>query len=335
MASSKATAIAHPNIAFVKYWGKRDDKLKLPTTSSLSMTLDNFFTKTTVEFSDDYSEDSFNLNGKSITGGNMVEKVAFQLETIRKYAGIKDKYAKVMSTNNFPEASGIASSSSAFSALTVAVCKALNLDIDKREMSILARQGSGSACRSIFDGIVEWKKGVKEDGTDSYAEQAFDKDYWQELKMIILIVDAKEKHVKSTNGMKITKETSPFYEEWIKANEIDLKNIKQAINQKNFSSLGSMMEMNCLRMHSIMISSNPPLVYWKPETLMMIEKIRQLRENSLECYFTIDAGANIMILCIEKDVEKIIQSFENMNFIHDFVVCSAGEGARLIEEHLF
>ena len=243
-------------------------------------------------------------------------------------------FAKVVSENNFPAASGIASSSSAFTALTLAACKATGLELNQKEVSIIARQGSGSACRSIYGGIVEWKKGKKDDGHDSFAEQLHHKDFWPELKMIVFILDAKEKKVKSSDGMKISLK-SPFYNEWIKSSERDLKDIRSAIVQKDFTKVGNMMETNCLRMHSLMISSSPSLIYWKPETMLMIEKIRGLRENGLECYFTIDAGANIMMLCLDKDIERVLESIEGMPFIHDFVICSAGKDAELIEDHLF
>ncbi|MBS3122148.1 diphosphomevalonate decarboxylase [Candidatus Woesearchaeota archaeon] len=348
----KATAIAHPNIAFIKYWGKRNEELKLPTVSSLSMTLDNFYTKTTVEFNESYTEDSFIFNGKPITGGIELQRVTKHLQLIRLKTD-KKLFAKVASENNFPTASGIASSSSGFTALTLAACKSIGLigsvdddlnlkpdsnlkpDLNLKNISILARQGSGSACRSTYGGFVEWKKGEADDGKDSYAEQLFDEKYWPELKMIVLILDQKEKKIKSTPGMKISVETSPFYNDWTKISILDLQDVKAALNQKDFIKIGSVMERNCLRMHSLMISSNPSLIYWRPETLTLIEDIWSLRETGTECYFTIDAGANVMILCLDKDVDKILNVLEQLPFIHDFIICSAGKGVELSEEHLF
>lgn len=333
----KATAIAHPNIAFIKYWGKRNEELKLPTVSSLSMTLDNFYTKTTVEFNDAYKEDSFILNGKPITGGVELQRVTKHLELIRTKSD-KKLYAKVASENNFPTASGIASSSSGFTALTFAACKSIGFDehdLNLKNISIIARQGSGSACRSTYGGFVEWKKGEADDGKDSYAEQLFDEKYWPELKMIVLILDQKEKKIKSTPGMKISVETSPFYNDWTKISILDLQDVKAALNQKEVTKIGSVMERNCLRMHSLMISSSPSLIYWRPETLTLIEEIWSLRGTGTECYFTIDAGANVMILCLDKDVDKILNVLEQLPFIHDFIICSAGKGVELTEEHLF
>ncbi|MBI4454136.1 diphosphomevalonate decarboxylase [Candidatus Woesearchaeota archaeon] len=365
----KATAIAHPNIAFIKYWGKRNEELKLPTVSSLSMTLDNFYTKTTVEFNDSFTEDSFVLNGKPITGGIELLRVTKHLDLIRTRAdkNIKTKtdkklFAKVASENNFPTASGIASSSSGFTALTLAACKSIGLDetdlnlksdsnlkpdlnpkpdsnlkhdLNLKHISIVARQGSGSACRSTYGGFVEWKKGEADDGKDSYAEQLFDEKYWPELKMIVLILDQKEKKIKSTQGMRISVETSPFYNDWAKTSIIDLQDVKAALNQKDFTKIGNIMERNCLKMHSVMISSNPSLIYWRPETLTLMENIKSLRETGTECYFTIDAGANVMVLCLDKDVDKILNILEQVPFIHDFIICSAGKGVELSEEHLF
>jgi diphosphomevalonate decarboxylase len=350
----KATAIAHPNFALVKYWGKRDELLKLPTVSSLSLTIDNLYTQATIEFSKDLDEDNYIINGKVVTGGKQLERLSNHLNLIRDVVsgdcnkGIiarvigKDKKcnkdmaklnAKVIIENNFPHA--LTNSSSNFTALTLAAWKALGMEMEKKEISKIARQGSGTACRSVFGGMVEWSKGSKKDGSDSYASQIHDHKHWAEIRTIMLILDPKDKKIKGGEGMKISKESSPFYEQWIKESEKDLKDIKMAIKQKDFSRFGKVMESNCLRMHSLMISSTPSLIYLKPETLVMIEKIKSLRENNLECYFTIDAGANIMLLCLEKNVEKIIESMEGIPFIHDFIICSSGEDAKLYDEHLF
>lgn len=355
MVNIKATAIAHPNIALIKYWGKRDELLKLPTVPSLSLTIDNLYTQATIEFSKELDEDNYVMNGKVVTGGKQLERISQHLKLIREVAnGSCDKgiiarvigkdnkkcskdiaklRAKVVIENNFPDA--LSNSSSNFTALTIAACKALDMRINNKEISMIARQGSGTACRSMFGGIVEWTKGSKKDGSDSFASQIHDNKHWPELRAIMLILDPKEKKVKGSQGMKISKETSPFYEQWTKESEKDIKDIKAAIKQKDFSRFGKIMESNCLRMHSIMISSSPSLIYLKPETLVMVEKIKSLRENNLECYFTIDAGANIMLLCQEKDVEKIIESLDGMPFIHDFIICSQGEDAKLYDEHLF
>jgi diphosphomevalonate decarboxylase len=292
------------------------------------------------------------MNGKVMTGGRQLERVKQHLDLIREVASgknnngifsrviksnkngvVKNLYAKVTIENNFPDA--LSSSSTSFTALTLAACKAIGLDVSKKEVSKIARQGSGTACRSVYGGLVEWTKGGKKDGSDSHAVQINEHSDWQDLRAVMLILDPKEKKIKGSQGMKISKESSPFYEEWVKATEKDMKDMKAAITQKDFSRVGRIMEENCLRLHSLMISSSPSLIYWKPETLIMIEKIRNLRENDLNCYFTIDAGANVTLLCLEKDVERVIESLDGIPFIHDFIICSPGEDAKLYEEHLF
>jgi diphosphomevalonate decarboxylase len=330
----KATAIAHPNIALIKYWGKRNDELKIPTVSSISVTLDNLYTKTTVEFNEKFEEDKFSLNDKTVTGGVVLKRVIELLDLIRKHSK-KNQFAKVVSENNFPDAAGLASSSSAFAALTMAGCNAIGYGINKKEMSIIARQGSGSACRSIFGGFVEWKKGKKDDGTDSFAEQIADEKHWEDFRIIVLIVNPKEKKIKSTEGMKISVNSSELYEAWIKASENDAGKIKQYLLEKNLTETGKIAEQNCLRMHSVMISSDPSLIYWNPETVTLIDKIQAMQSNGLDLHFTIDAGPNIKIICQEKDVEKILNCLEQAPFIHDFVVCSPGKGAEIVDDHLF
>ncbi|MBU0530693.1 MAG: diphosphomevalonate decarboxylase, partial [Nanoarchaeota archaeon] len=169
----KASAVANANIALVKYWGKRDKKLMLPNNGSISMTVDGMNTHTTVEFDSKYEKDIVIINGEELQD----EDTFKHIDLIREKAGIQDK-AKVVSNNNFPTAAGLASSASGLAALSVAGAKAAGLDLDKKELSMLARRGSGSASRSVYSGFVEWHRGEKDDGTDSYAEQIAPQDHW-------------------------------------------------------------------------------------------------------------------------------------------------------------
>ncbi|RLE09431.1 diphosphomevalonate decarboxylase, partial [Candidatus Aerophobetes bacterium] len=289
----KVTAIANSNIALIKYWGKRDPKLMLPQNGSISMTLDGLYTITTVEFHPNYERDILILNGRELSEGKEYEEVVAFLNIVRETAGISEK-AKVATENNFPTAAGLASSASGFAALALAASKAAGLNLDKRELSILARRGSGSASRSIEGGFVEWMRGEKEDGSDSYAVQIAPKDHW-DFRMITTIVSTEEKKVKSRAGMAQTVKTCPFYRDWLLTVDEDLKAVREGILNKDFTQVGETAEYNCLKMHATMITTKPPLIYWNPATMEIIHAVQAWREEGLECYFTIDAGPNVKV----------------------------------------
>jgi diphosphomevalonate decarboxylase len=241
--SMKATAKAHSNIALIKYWGKRDESKFLPMNSSLSITLDKFYTKTTVRFCPDLKEDIFILN-KAIANETETLKVSQFLNRIRSISG-KDIRAVVQSENKLPTASGFASSASGFAALAAAAAKAIGLDLSKTALSRLARQGSGSACRSVFGGYVEWNKGENEDGMDSYGIPIEDKQNWN-ISILSVLLTAGPKQVSSREGMKRAVETTPFYSSWVREAEKDLLLAKDAIKERNFKKLGEVAEANAL-----------------------------------------------------------------------------------------
>jgi diphosphomevalonate decarboxylase len=329
----KATAIAHSNIALVKYWGNRDNELILPNNSSISMTLDKLFTTTTVEFSEKYKTDSLKIDGQKFEGEEL-ERVSENLDLIREKAG-KGLFAKIVSKSNFPKAAGLASSASAFAALALAASKAIGLDLDKKELSMIARHGSGSASRSIHEGFVEWHKGTQDDGSDSYTDIIAPKEHWEELRMIVTVLTTKEKKVKSRAGMAKTVDTSPLYKAWLETIDEDLKNMGSALARKDFTLLGKTAEMNALKMHATMITTDPHIIYWEPETIVLMKEVMALREEGIECYFTMDGGPQVKIICLEKNVGEIEKRLKEIKEIKQMFVCKAGDGARLTNEHLF
>lgn len=328
----KTTAIANANIALVKYWGKRNKELILPYNGSISMTLDGLFTTTTVEFSGKYKEDLIIINDEELKKDE--KDILGHLDRIRKMAGIKDK-AKVVSQSNFPVAAGLASSASGLAALTLAATKVAGLDLDKKELSILARQGSGSSCRSIYGGFVEWLKGEKEDGSDSYAQQIADKNYWPEFRMIVTILSKEKKEIGSRAGMAQTVETCPYYDGWLKTIEEDLKNVREGILAKDFSKVGLQAEYNCLKMHALMMTTKPAIIYWRPATIEIIQNVISWRQKGLECYFTIDAGPNVKVLCLAKDEKEINQRLLKLKGVIKTIIAKPGDEAKIIDKHLF
>jgi len=320
----KITVKAPANIAFIKYWGKRNEKLRIPANSSISMNLSNTFSITSVDFDNRLKEDVVKIDDVVSAGGEK-ERVARHLSLVRKMAG-KSDYAEVISKNNFPKASGIASSASGFAALTLAASLAARLKLSEKDLSILARLGSGSACRSIPDGFVEWKKGSK--NQDSFAYSLYPADYW-DICDVIAVIGQTSKKVSSTEGHAIA-ESSPFYKTRIAGMKNKIKEIKLALKDKDFTRFGEILEAEAVNMHTVMMTSNPALFYWTPKTLEIILKVIDWRGEGIEAYFTIDAGPNVHIICEGKNLEKIKAKVALIAGVKKVLVNKPAVGARTI-----
>lgn len=319
----QATAKANTNIALIKYWGKRDDTLFLPMNSSLSITLDGFYTITTVEFCKELAKDAFFLNNRPASEREF-NKVSQFLNHIRNLAGIHLP-AVVTSENKVPTAAGFASSASGFAALAAAAAKAANLELSKKELSILARQGSGSACRSIYGGYVEWQKGIESDGSDSFANQLLPEEDWN-ISILSVLVASEEKKVSSREGMKRTVDTSPFYDGWLHTVQKDFETAKEAIKSKDFEKLGKVVEANSLKMHATMLGAEPPILYWQSGTMEVMHHIQKLRLSGILSYFTIDAGANVKVLCLPSDEQSVYESLLTLPAVQSVITCHQGSG---------
>ena len=326
----KATAIAHPNVALIKYWGKANEELKLPMNNSVSVTLDNLHCKVTVEFSEKYKEDTATVNGKAPDKKTM-ERALEQLNLIRKKAGIKMK-ARGAVEMNFPIGVGLASSSAGFASLTLAAATAAGLKLDNKQLSILSRNGSGSSCRSIYGGFVEWQKGNSEN--TSFAVQLAD-EKWFDLRVISAVVSTKERMMDTRGGMKIAKETSPLYDARIKFVEKEIPIMKKAIKEKNFETIGKTMERDCMLLHATAITADPILLYWTPETLKIMHNVRMWRAEGTECYFTVDTGANIHVICLPENEKVVAEKLKKIDGVMEVHKNKLGEGAKIIQNHLF
>lgn len=323
----KATVIAPANIAFIKYWGKKDEKLRLPINASISMNLDNVYTQTTVEFLTHLTKDKIVFLGEKASEKEK-ERIVKHLDRIRKKATIGDK-ARVVTKNNFPKATGIASSAAGFAALTLAGTTAAGLKLSEKELSVLARLGSGSACRSIPDGFVEWKKGVS--SKTSYAETIFPANYW-DIRDIVAIVAKEKKKVSSTEGHRLAP-TSPFFKPRMKMMAGKIKKIKELIKKKKFVAFGELVEKEAINMHAVMMTSETPIFYWTPETIFLMKAVRQWREKKLNVFFTIDAGPNLHLICQGKDEKRVLDKLKRLKIMRKVVVNRPSQGAYLIQEH--
>ncbi len=307
------TVMAYANIALLKYWGKRCEKLFLPTRPSLSLNLEALKTITTIAIS---STDSITIRNNPDIKNASITTIQF-LSLFRKTYGINHSFA-ISSYNTFPTSAGLSSSSSGFAALAYGLAALCSLNLSQKELSILARQGSGSACRSIPGGFAVWEKGSLDDGSDSYAHQLFNEQYWPELRMLIAITSTKSKKISSRDGMNITKETSRCYKTWAHLGEARLKTMIDALSKKDIAKLGQEMETDWQEFHDIMLSATPPLNYWNSTSYRIIEIIQRLRQRGIACYCTTDAGPHVKIICLKQSVPIIrqtIQEKENVSII--------------------
>jgi diphosphomevalonate decarboxylase len=326
--TQRATARSCSNIAFIKYWGTRDNRLRLPSNGSISMNLGGLETVTTVSFAPEYDSDQLNLNGHAIKG-IAAERVSQHLDRMRALAG-RDQRARVISTNSFPAGAGLASSASAFSALTLAGCAALELALPERALSSLARLGSGSACRSIPGGFVEWHAG--DDHESSYAESIADADHWNIVDLVALVSD-EHKAVGSTAGHAAA-DTSPLQAARLEGADRRLSACREAILNQDFESFARIIEQDSLLMHAVMITSQPSLIYWTAHTLDVIHSVRSWREDGLPVGFTIDAGPNVHVMTTADHREAVVSALREIDGVQDILIAAPGGPARLLDEHL-
>lgn len=323
----KATAKAHTNIALIKYWGKRNEAIILPTNNSLSLTLDGYYTTTTVEFDESLSQDQFILDEQIASGEQYIRVTAF-LDIIRQMAG-KQLFANVTSVNEVPTAAGFASSASGFAALAAAGSKAIGLHLSEKELSRLTRRGSGSACRSIYGGFAEWEMGMREDGEDSYAIPIAPANYW-DIRVAAVVLSATKKSVSSRAGMRRTVETSPFFQGWLDSISYDLAEIKQGIKARDFQQVGEIAEANCMKMHATTLGAKPPFTYWHDTTLVVMQKVWEMRSQGIPVYFTIDAGPNVKVLYLPEHEAYIEQTLGELQGVTDIRLSKPGQGITYI-----
>ncbi len=324
-----ATAIAPANIAFIKYWGMRDTTAILPYNGSLSMNLDACLTTTTVEFDRSLNEDevtlTFYAQPARPAAGRPLARVIAHLDRLRMLAGVSTR-ARVVSQNNFPADAGIASSAAGFAALTLAAAAALGLELSVPTLSRLARlSGSGSACRSIPTGYVEWYNG---DDQTSIAESIAPPDHW-DLADVVAVVDPNVKKVGSAENHRLAA-TSPYFPVRLKEVTARLSEAREAIVRRDLNLLGAIIEADAISMHVVCMTQVPPSFYWNAGTLAVIHAVRAWREAGLEAYFTMDAGANVHIICAGVDRATVEQRLQELPAVQFTLSNRVGQGARLV-----
>lgn len=324
MSNLTATSIACANIALVKYWGNRNEALRLPSNGSISMNLDGIFTRTTVTFDAFIDADDLTLNGQP-AGGAALGRVSKMLDEVRVKARI-NHFAKVESANNFPTGAGIASSASAFAALALAASSAAGLTLSERELSILARHGSGSACRSIPGGFVEWRAGSTDE--ESFAVSIADPDHWP-LADCIAVISNVHKPIGSTEGHALAG-TSPLQAARVADADRRLDLCRAAVLKRDFDALAAIVELDSTLMHAVMMTSTPPLFYWQPATLAIMDAVRAWRANGIPACYTIDAGPNVHVITTPDRAGMIKTRLAEITGVGSVLTANAGGAAELI-----
>jgi len=332
--SHKATVVAPSNIALIKYWGTRDLAATLPFNPSFSMTLRECVTRTTAEIAEHAEADEILVRtpggGLETAGETFADGVVRHLDRLRGWAGVSDRF-RVATENSFPMGAGLASSASGFAALALAVVESLERDVTPEMASCLARQsGSGSAARSVMGGYVEWPAADREDGS---ATQVFAAEHW-DLRDVVAILDTTEKRVSSRAGHKLA-ETSPYFEHRLEQLPQRLAEVRQAVAERDFARLAPIVEEEAIDLHLIAMSSRPPVFYWLPGSLSVLALARDLRASGVEVCSTMDAGANVHLICTGAAEDRVVAALRELGEVQDVIRDGVGEGPRIDDRHLF
>jgi len=324
----RASAIAHPNIALIKYWGKASDmRFNEPAVSSLSITLDTLKTETTLCFDPSLESDQLFLNGEENT--SKLPRISSNLDKLRELAGVNTA-CRIETENNFPTGAGLASSASGFAALVAAGNAALALDLNNQKLSMLARAMSGSAARSIEGGFVKIALSDAEAHQmhfgSAFAEQIASPAHWP-LEICVAVVSEKEKDIGSTEGMELSRKTSPYYQAWLEGNDEDVRQAEKLVIAKDFEKLADLSEFSCLKMHAMAMASQPGLLYWQATSVALMHAVRELRASGIPVFFTIDAGPQIKAICGPGYGDKVAAALSNVSGVKHVIQCGLGQGA--------
>jgi diphosphomevalonate decarboxylase len=310
---SKVTATVSPSLALLKYWGKLKGGINIPATSSIALTLSGLETRTELSVNNESDRDSFVLNDSPAEDS----KVTSFLDHVRKQYAL-NTYFKIRSWNNFPTSAGLASSSSGFGALTTALSAFVGSTMDSKELSSMARIGSGSACRTVYGGFTHWVRGTE------YAVPLYDQNYWSDLRVILILVSKKAKPTGSRSAMNHCSETSPVFPIWTSTNHEHEKTMLEALENKDLERVGQAMQASYLMMFSSMFTARPPVIYWLPESMAVIHACEKLRSKGFSVWETMDAGPQVKLFCLEKDLNAIVKELLNITGPLEYRISSPG-----------
>ncbi|HEQ8543929.1 TPA: diphosphomevalonate decarboxylase [Streptococcus pyogenes] len=289
------TVTSYANIAIIKYWGKENQAKMIPSTPSISLTLENMFTTTSISFlPDTATSDQFYINGV-LQNDEEHTKISAIIDQFRQPG---QAFVKMETQNNMPTAAGLSSSSSGLSALVKACDQLFNTQLDQKALAQKAKFASGSSSRSFFGPVAAWDK-------DSGAIYKVETDL--KMAMIMLVLNAAKKPISSREGMKLCRDTSTTFDEWVEQSAIDYQHMLTYLKTNNFEKVGQLTEANALAMHATTKTANPPFSYLTKESYQAMEAVKELRQEGFACYFTMDAGPNVKVLCLEKDLAQLAE----------------------------
>ena len=328
------TVEVQPNLALVKYWGKKNRGINIPATSSLGITLEGLSTRTTLSLENaDNGGPRISINGESQPSSrfsaffdNAVRVLSSAANDRELFPVLSGKFnsLSVDSVNSFPTAAGLASSSSGLGALAYGLDALLETGLSRKDLSAMARTGSGSAARTLYGGFIEFREGAK------FAEQIADHDYWPDFRVILLTVSAETKKTSSRSGMNAVKGSSPYFPAWVKDSRSLFKEMRSAVLSKDIEKTGTIARLSYMRMFSTMFSADPPLIYWQPESVRLIHALAKLRSQGIGVWETMDAGPQVKVICEKNAVDSLLSAFQN----HPTppIILTAGKGPEVVEK---
>lgn len=319
---SGALCEASPSLALLKYWGKRDAVRNIPATTSVAVGLAELRTVTHVRLLPaKEGADRVLLNGTQ----QPPARYERFFEALRRTLRTEQRF-EAESTNNFPTAAGLASSSSGFAALALASCRAVGADPPLRDLSSLARVGSASAARAVFGGFTILRAGAPA------ARQLYDESHWPELRVIVCVVEERAKKTASRRAMEASRLTSPYYRAWVRASARAVPNVLRALAARDLQQLGDAARESYLRMFATIVSTHPPIQYWLPSSVEILRECEAMRDEGIGVWETMDAGPQVKLLCVEDDVEEVRRRVETLGATSRTLVCSVGGTPRLSSE---
>ena len=310
MHKGNVTCITNPSLALVKYWGKRKRGYNLPASTSISLSLGGLETRTIVTLEE---EDRIVINGEI----QNITAYAHFFNNLRKRLRVNYFFSAV-SQNNFPTSAGLASSSSGFAALALACTRLAGYNLGASELSKLARYGSASAARAVFGGFVVFPAGAEK------AKQLYPPSYWPELRIVVALASKGPKKISSRKAMEISRLSSPFFSQWVSSSRPLVRQALNAIKAKDIEKLGNAVRLSYLRMHGVMLAGDPPVRYWLPRSMEVLDVCEELRNKGIGAWETMDAGPQVKILCTVPDMIKVTEAVKEA--VPDIDIISAYPG---------
>ncbi|MCG8336873.1 MAG: diphosphomevalonate decarboxylase [Proteobacteria bacterium] len=313
---------ASPSLALVKYWGKQQVGKNIPATSSLGVTLDRLVTTTSIECTT--GQDSVTIDGVDYRDAKVMGYLSF----LKNELQLKDRFI-IDSSNNFPGASGLASSSSGNAALALGLSQFSKKELTQQQLSRLAQVGSGSAARSVFGGFTTMKAG------SDYAEQLYSADFWPDLRIIVCAISTEKKEISSGDAMNHVRDSSVFYKSWLESSKDLFRAGLLALKNRNLELLGSVMQRSYKQMVATMLGADPPILYWLPQSIELVHFCHSLRRRGIGAWETMDAGPQVKILCLASELSAITSALANYLDENQIIVAKPGNAPILLRQSEF